>query len=860
MIFRSLVAGNVRENGLRSFVTVAAVALGVSIGLAIDLADGTAVRSFASSVNIIANRVNLQVLGIGRPFDERTLLRVERIDGVADASPVIEGSIAVGARAGDPFAGDVLRVQGLDITRPLPKARDQEVDVPGAFGASGGQGDLAALVAGDGAIISRRLATRYHLRAGSEVRALAGDRPVRLTIAGMLPETSGIDSSTVFVDIATAQDVLQKAGKLDRIDIVADPARLTQVEAAVARALPPGARVIEPKVRTSEIRRMLRSFTLNLAALSYVALLVGMYLIYNTVAISVVQRKPEIGTLRALGATRGEIFRAFLGEGLLFGVAGSAAGVAAGCLLAQVSVQAVSRTVDTLYVGTHADRVIYDPLLLLKAFLLGIVFAVMSAVAPALDAARTPPALAMRSHGVGLGVAGARGWWDAAGAGLLVLAYVLSRFPAVDAIPVFGYASALCVIAGVSLLSPRAVGVIASASAALAGRIGGAPGIWLKLAAANVRSSLRRNGVAVAALMVAIGMVTSVSILISSFRTTVVAWSDEALRADLFVRPLGLQDAGNDARFSPGVAARVRAVRGVDAVDTFRAISVPYNGSITTVGATDFGAFEARSKIRMLSGLSVPELSAALPNADRLIASDPFAVRYGVKTGDRVTLETAEGPRRFTVVSIYNDYSSDAGVLLMDTTTFKRVYHDDSINSLAVYAKPGVDLSDLRSRIERAVEPLRIDVQTNRELRAFVVAIFNRTFAITYALDVIAIVVAALGVVSTLFALVLERRREIAILRYLGLATGGVRGMVFGEAACIGLTGGLLGVFTGILLGLLLVYVINRQAFGWLIELRVPWGLLASTVALVVATAIAAGLYPAAVAARIRTSDALRAE
>jgi putative ABC transport system permease protein len=860
MIFRSLVAGNIRDNALRSLVTVLAVALGVSIGLAIDLANGTAVRSFASSVNIIANQVNLQVLGIGRPFDERILLRVQNISGVEAANPVIEGSIVLGAKPGDPFAGEVLRVLGIDVLRPLPKSQEQDVNVPAGFAATGGQGDLATLITGHGAIVSQRLALRYHLHVGSSLHALAGDRTVTLRIAGVLPPNSGVDSSAIFVDIATAQEVLAKVGMLDRIDIVADPATLPRVQAAVAAVLPPGVRAIEPKVRTNEIRRMLRSFQLNLSALSYVALLVGMYLIYNTVAISVVQRKPEIGTLRAVGATRSAIFRAFLGEGLLFGVAGSVLGVLFGCLLAQLSVEAVSKTVDTLYVGTHADRVIYDPLLLCKAFVLGIAFAVISAIAPAIDAARTPPALAMRSQGVAFGLSSVPRWWDLGGLALLGLAFALSRLPAIDAIPVFGYASALCIIAGVSLLAPRAVDGVSRVAALIAPSFGGPLGLWLALAAANLRSALRRSGVAVAALMVAIGMVTSVAILISSFRTTVVAWSDEALRADLFVRPLGLQDATNDARFSPGVADRVRAVPGVAAVDTFRAISVPYEVSITTVGATDFGGFESRSKIRMLSGLTVDQIAKALPNSNLILASDPFSVRYNVRVGDPIVLDTAVGRQTFRVASIYNDYSSDAGVLLMDRTTFRRVYKDDSINSLAIYATPGTDLSELRSRVERSVLPLRIDVQTNRELRKFVVQVFNRTFAITYALDVIAIIVAALGVVSTLFALVLERRREIAVMRYLGLRTSGVRGMVFGEAAYIGFAGGVLGVVVGILLGLLLVYVINRQAFGWLIELRIPWGLLASTVALVIATAVAAGLYPASVAARIRTSEALRAE
>ena len=212
------------------------------------------------------------------------------------------------------------------------------------------------------------------------------------------------------------------------------------------------------------------------------------------------------------------------------------------------------------------------------------------------------------------------------------------------------------------------------------------------------------------------------------------------------------------------------------------------------------------------------------------------------------------------MAAVYNDYSSDGGVVILDETTFAKLFHDNSLNSLAVYAVPGADLQELRSRIVRSVLPLRIDVQTTRELRDLVIAIFNRTFAITYALYIISIAIAVLGIVSTLFALVLERRREIGLMRYLGLRAAQVRSMVLYEAAYIGVLGGASGIAVGILLALLLIFVINRQAFGWLIELHMPWEFIATSFVLVIGTAVLAGLYPARVAARIATADAVRAE
>jgi putative ABC transport system permease protein len=851
MLVRALVFGHIRGNGLRAAVTVIAVALGVAIALAIDLANATAVASFASSVNVVARQTNLQVLGIGRGFSDRTILRVQDIPGVNYASPTIEDSLVVGARAGEPFSGDVLRVLGIDLLRPLP-ASSAQAPSAGAFAP-----DPDVLVNGRGALVSERVAERHHWRRGQLVHGLAGDRDVTLRIAGILPAgLPGVDSSVVFVDIATAQEIFQKVGLLDRIDCVVDPARLAAVQAAVARVIPPGARAIEPAVRTSEIRRMLQSFQLNLSALSYVALLVGMYLIYNTVAISVVQRRPEVGTLRALGATRGSIFATFLAEGALFGIVGALAGLVLGAVLAQLSVGAVSRTVDTLYVASHADGVVFAPLVFVKAFAIGVASAMLSAFIPAIDAAGTLPASTMRAAGFERRVPrfALRAFGGALA--LFAIAYAFTRLPAIDGIPVFGYAAGLALIGAGSLLAPGALAL----TVIVARRLFSDRSPAARLAAGDLGSSPVRTSVAIASLMTAIAMMVSIAILIGSFRTTVVAWANDTLKADLFVKPLGLADASFDARFSPSVARTIARVPGVAAVDTYRAIDIPFRGRITTLAATDFSVLEVHNNLRFLDVRDPAALARTLPGTLGVLISEPFATRFGIGQGDRFTIPSPSGPLRVTVAAIYNDYSSDAGIVLMDARTFVREFHDDSINSVAVYARPGVDLLALRSAVVRSVSPLRIDAETTRELRALVIAIFNRTFAITYALYIISIAIAVLGVVSTLFALVLERRREIGLLRYLGLRTRDVRRMVYAEAGFIGLLGGLLGVGIGVLLSLLLIFVINRQAFGWLIELHMPYDFLAEALVLVIVVAIIAGIYPASVAARIRTAEAVRTE
>jgi putative ABC transport system permease protein len=850
LLLRGLIAGTLREGRLRTIVTIVAVALGVAITLAIDLANASAVASFSNSVNVVASRVNLQILGIGRGFDERTILRVQAVPGVISAAPAIEDNLVVGLRPHEPLSGEVLRVLGVDLLRPLPRDAGEPV--------AQGDGTGNLLVNGAGAVISRRVADEYHLRVGSKLHGIAGDHPASLTVAGIMPpNVVGIDSSVVFVDVATAQDIFHKVGLLDRIDCVVDDnpsARFAATVAAVRRILPPGVRAVEPATRTGEIARMLQSFQLNLSALSAIALVVGMYLIFNTVAIAVVQRRSEIGIVRALGAPRRAIVIVFLIEGALLGLLGSLLGLAVGAALARFSVSAVTRTVQTLYVGVGSGQIVWDLAVFAKAFFIGVVLAIVAAVIPAVEAARVPAALAISSRGFERPLANFARNAAVLGCAVLLVAAALAKGPPLGGLPVLGYLSGAAIILGGSLCMPLGIEIV---SAAGRRNLRDAPSL---LAAVNLGAALRRNSIAVAALAIAIAMVTSVAILVGSFRQTVATWADEALIADLFVRPLGPADASAEARFPPSVTRTIERVPGVAAVHALRSVTLPYRGRLIALYATGFDGLIAHDSVQLLGVADPARLLRKIAGTASALVSEPFATRFGVRPGDVVALDTPSGPVRFPVAAVFNDYSSDGGIVMIDRPAFVRLFKDDTVNSIAIFARRGANLATLRTRVIRSVLPRRIEIDTNRELRQLVIRIFDRTFAITYALYIISLAIALLGVISTLFALVLERRREIGILRYLGLGSGDVRKMILVEALLVGALGGAGGLAIGILLGLLLIFVINRQAFGWLIELHMPWEfLLGAFVAAVIAAAIAA-VYPSAVAARIRTAEAVRAE
>ncbi len=846
LLARALVFKYARENALRTCIAVLAVALGVAAFFAISLANATAVASFGRSVDLVANRVNLQVLGVGSGFDERTLLRVQSLPGVSSATPVVEGELEIGVRPGAAESGETLRVMGIDVTRAnLPP------------GASGGSFDLDRFINGRGIVVSRRVALRYRAPAGSALDGFAGASRVRLPAMGVIPPgTAGVDSSVAFVDVATAQELFGKVGRLDRIDLVVDPPRLAAVKARVARLIPLDARVLAPRTRVDEIQRMLSSFRMNLGALADIALLVGMYLIYNSIAISVVQRKAEIGTLRALGARKREIFGVFALEGALLGTFGSLLGLLFGYALAGGATRAVEQTVSTLYVGAHADAVVFSWGAAIGSFALGVAIATISALLPAWEAATTPPARTMRGGpGVERRAPHFAAWCTLGALALLALAGECMRLPPVgDGIPLFGYAAGVLLIAAASLLAPLLVAIAASVLARLHGA-----GAAL-IAASFFRGTARRFCVAIASLGVAVGMMVAIAVLVGSFRTTVVAWATDVLGADLYIKPPGAVDASFSGQFAPATVARIARVPGVAAVDTYRGFDVPLMGRTAELASTDMSQLTARNKFRLLGNARPAELLRELQGRDAVMVSEPFATHFGMGPGDALTIATPHGPARMRIVAVYNDYSAGAGTFVMDRATFVRLFGDPGVDSIAVYAAPGTGLAALRTRIERAVAPLEIDVETNRELRGFALDVFDRTFAITSALYAISMIIAVLGVVSALFALVLERRLEIGLLRYLGLSRGGVQRAVFFQALAIGVLAGLLGLALGVGLAADLIYVINRQSFGWLIEWHSPGWFYAQAFLAVVAAAIAAAIYPAYVASRMQTAQVLRAE
>lgn len=853
-LFRRFVLRRLLDERLRSAVTVLGIALGVGVVVAIQLANASSVAGFGAALEAVSGKTSLEIVGPGPGFDELKLNELGWLRQYGDASPVIEGDAVVRAPDG---ATEPVRVLGVDVIRDRSFRDYSLLEFAEKRREPSAQEFLSLLVDPSSVVLTEKFARRHALEVGSEIEITAGDRAGRFVVRGLLLDAGPaktLDGGFALMDIAAAQLAFGRLGRLDRVDVrLKDGVSIDDAEREVAARLPEGLSAERPARRGRQVEKMLEAFHFNLTALSYVALLVGLFLIYNTVSISVIARRDEIGTLRAVGTTRRAVLALFLAEAAALAVVGCTIGLGLGRVLAEGAVRVTSTTVNTLYVATAA---VVPPLGLrhvLLAYGLGLPLALAAAALPALEAARVAPTAAMRGAdrletryrlGRRFLVAPlaflALGWW-------------LSTRGPVGGLPIYGFGAAFAIVFGAAALVPAVLFVATRAGDRPVARLFGVEG---RLAVSNLAGAIPRISISVAALAVSLSMTVAIAVMIGSFRETVVYWIDQTLQADLYVRPATRSNVESDATLSPEVVDAARALPGVAAVDTFRNFDVPYGDGTVIVGSGDFASAVSRRKLLFKAPANGAEVAVAASGTDSVLASESFAIHYAKGPGDEVVIPTASGEHAFRIAAVFYDYSNDRGALIIDRPVFERLWGAQRPTNLAIYLAPGADADATRDAFLAAIgEERRVFVFTNASLRKEVLEIFDATFAITYALEVIAIFVAIMGVASTLLTLVIERKREIAVLRLVGADKRQVRKMVVIEAAVLGGVSQGVGIAVGLLLSLVLIYVINVQSFGWTIQFHVPvWFLVQSSALILLATA-AAGIYPAARACRTSAAE-----
>lgn len=842
-----LVRSSLRHLGRHPWLTALSllgIALGVAVVVSIDLASGSALRAFERSTDAVAGRATHQLVGGTSGLPEGVYRDLRLRPDAPVSAPVVEGYVqaAVGDRR-------TLTVLGVDPFAETP-FRDY----------AGGEavGDVGALLTQPGTVLlSARAARALGVEAGGVLPVRVEGREASLRVAALLApadeDTARALEALVLTDLSTAQEVLGRVGRLTRVDL-----RLPGGDAQADRlraTLPTGTEVVRASARAGTVEQMTKAFRTNLTALSLLALVVGMFLIYNTMTFSVVQRRGLLGRLRAVGITRGELFALVLGEALVLGMVGTVAGLLLGILLGRGLVGLITQTINDLYFVVSVRGLALEPFTLAKGLALGLGATLLAALVPAWEAARSAPATTLRRSTLE-DVSRTRAPRLAL-LGLLVLAggIGLLGWPTQALVP--AYVGLFAVLIGSALLVPW---VTERLSLFAAAPLGLAFGLLGRMAARGVRSSLSRTAVALAALMVAVATTVGVGLMVSSFRGTVLSWLEASLLADVFISPPSLVARRGDSTLVPGLVERLRTTPGVSGSSTLRVTRARVNGVPTDLLAVDFSRSPARP-YRFKQGDEAAVWRELDASTDALIVSEPFAFHRGVGIGDTVRLATDRGPHDFRVVGVYFDYGSDVGTMLMPRATYEHWYEDRGVSGVALYAAPGQDVDALVASVrERARGEQALLVRPNRSLRQASMEVFDRTFTITQVLRLLAIGVAFVGVLSALMSLQLERAREFAVLRATGLTPRQLWGLVSLQTGLLGLLAGLFSMPLGVGLAYILVYVINQRSFGWTLRLAVTPETLGQAMLLALVASALAGLYPAWKMARANPALALREE
>ena len=722
-----------------------------------------------------------------------------------------------------------------------------------------GLDQLVAFLTTPGALlISEGLAAENGLALGDPIMLDAGGRQSTGFVAGLLHPGDALSrralDGLILADLATAQEITGRIGRLDTIDLILPRRRPRQVSQTCRGLLPADAQIVPVRLRSGALAQMTAAFRTNLTALSLLALVVGMFLIYNSMTFSVVQRRPLFGTLRCLGVTRGEIGVLVLGEAVMVGALGSLLGLALGVILGQGAVQAVTQTINDLYFVVTVRGIAIPVASLAKGAVAGVFATVAAAALPAWEATTVSPRQALTRSGLEETArrlvpltALAGGYRDCS------LAARCWQSPRRNL--AVSFAGIFSLTIGFALLAPVFTLIFSRLVAAPAQAVFGVLG---RMAPRSVTGALSRTAVAVAALMVAVSVTIGVGLMVGSFRTTVVSWLGQTLWGDLYVSAPSLTATRSSAPLDPRVIDVVSGWPGAQRWDVLRSVDVASPDGPVAVSAVSDEDFTAPRIFIATDGGRAAAANAVKNGA--VLASEPLANRLGLRThGATVTLYTDRGPQVFPVAGIYRDYSNSQGTVMMALDLYRRYWDDPSVTAALMVLKPGEDPDANVRGLQDALAGIQgVTVRPNQALRAEALAVFDRAFAITGALQLLAAIVAFIGILSALLSLQLERGREFGLMRAVGLTVRQLRGLVLLETGLMGLAAGLLAIPTGLVLAWVLIFIINRRSFGWTMTLQADPVIFLQALALAVGAALLAGVYPAWRMGRMAAADALR--
>lgn len=856
-----LMWNHILRRATQSLLFVIGVMIGVAMMVSIDIANNSARKGFELSTEAIVGKATHDIIGGPTGLDEQFYTHIRTAIGWQKAAPVVSDYV-VAEQLNEP----AVRVFGIDPFAEGPFR--SYVTASGQIIAGDGENaELQAvgrfLFEPNTVLMGEQFATNNNIRPGDSLELQYGGEIRTVTVVGLLRSTDKFSdqalANMLITDISTAQELFNKQGVLTNINLIIDdtPAgqrALEQIEAA----LPTGATLNTAAARSNAVSQMTKAFELNLTAMSLLALVVGMFLVYNTVTFSVVQRRPVLGILRSLGVTRRQVFILIWGEAAILSAVGAILGLGLGIILGRFTVAAVTQTVNDAYFTVTVQQTGISTFILLKGFSVGVGAALFAALLPAYEATNTPPTSVTRRSVLEQRMLRLVPWISLLGILSACIGGVMLTIEQSLIANLFGV---FAIVVGLAFLTVLATIILTRAINPVTSQIGGVVG---RMAPRNILRNLSRTSIAITALMMAVSVIVGVTTMVGSFRISVRQWLEDTLRADIFISQPNNSGSLAGIPVSRDVIGEIEAVDGVARVSYVRTVYVqaPDDPRPVLLNAIMDDISEGRRNIIQGMDLSQDEIVHRLVQGDGLLMTEVFANSRNIEWRDGLTytLLTEEGPYAFPVLGIYQDFSSPQGTVVIGLDTYQRLWHDDQISNLAAYVEPNADISTVVTNIKAAVAERRLVVQSNRELRESALVVFDRTFAITSALNLLATLVAFVGILSALMSLQIERKREIGIMRSNGLTRWQLLRLTLWETGIMGFIAGVVAMPVGLVLAVVLIYIINLRSFGWSLALNLQWEFFGQAFAVSLIAALLAGIYPAWRVGHIQPVEAIRSE
>jgi len=857
-LLRRVSIKHIKHQKIRTIMALFGIALGVASMTSIDIVNSSVIRSFEDSINRITGRAVLQISGAESGFPEAMLERVQKIPGVEYAVPVIETNANLAAGSERSFV-----VLGVDVLQDSNirdySVTDESSDIPDP---------LLFLAKPDSILLTKEMAHREGIRIDQKLQVQTVQGLKNFTVRGLLePDgpAKALGGDIAIMDVYAAQLAFGKEGRIDRIDVsIIQGETLDSMKARIQAALPEGYNIDTPAGRSRQIENLMARFRNSMNFISFMALFVGMYLIYNTVSISVVQRRREIGILRALGATRGQIITLFLAETVALSLLSSILGVGLGLVLAKLSINAVAQTVSSMYGRAQVTDLIFTWPGMLKNISIGILASIVAAAFPARSSSHVAPVSAIRSQPYAMNGAVLNTAQKIIAAslialtGAIILAYKLVGPASLIRNAGTTIMAGLCLILGVSLATPLFLQwFIRSYRAVIAPRLGAGG----RLAGLNLEKNLSRNAVAVAAVFFSISLSVGSSNMLNSVRKGMLDYIDSVENSDIIItsgHPLAAA-AAPTIPMPLSMLKELERIPGVQSVDPFRKLWITLSGKRVLLEVVDFVSWPKHNTVTVIEG-SMADIPLSR-ETDEISINETVAARLGLKRGDTLVLPTPDGPKNFKVTAVILSYASDSGVIIIDLRTYERYWNDHVADMFSVYVKPGHDIPSVRAAIQEYFNGKRkMFVLPALEFRQEIKKMLDRSVVMNDAVNFLTLLIAGFGIIVTLLASVLERTREIGILRSIGMKRSQVSGVVLIESALIGLAGGLLGILAGVITGWINLEGFFRLDFGASMSYHIHYPSIATALLLSILLSVLAGLYPARRAAKTNIVEALAYE